>query len=243
MVPQVQGHARRFCCCFIFNHQISLRVSVVDLGEGDDNRLFEPIIGLCAAAKMRSTTSFFHTLRIYHLFAHAIHHQQCFALLPAVPIHMSYTPGHLRERVPKHVHRHRCRAPVRARIRELVRQPSKVRPDHRVTSDAWLHERAPLHARKCSHEGAAHAQVPQGGDGLQRERRGVYVVVRIREVRRAAHTCRTSHASHVRPTATRSKLHLESPWHPRAGAPMGRSSAHAATGTSGDCTSLSRAHR
>lgn len=114
--------------------------------------------------------------------------------MPAVPFHMCYIPEQLRVRVPKDVHGHWCCSPVRARIRQLIRQPSKVRPDYRVTRDARPHERALRHARKCSNEGAAHAQVPQGGDGFQSERRGVDVVVRVRKVRRTAHTCRTSHA-------------------------------------------------
>lgn len=33
-VPQVQSHARRFCCGVIFNHQVSLRVRGVDWGRG-----------------------------------------------------------------------------------------------------------------------------------------------------------------------------------------------------------------
>ena len=51
------------------------------------------------------------------------------------------------------------------------------------------------HARECAHEGAAHAEVPQGGDGFERKGRGVDLVIRLSEVRSAAHACTGCHAS------------------------------------------------
>ncbi len=89
--------------------------------------------------------------------------------------------------MPEHVHRHRRGTPLAPRVRELVRQPAKVRPAHGVTARAGR-AGAEVHARECAHEGAAHAEVPQGGDGFEGERRGVDVVICIGQVCGAADT-------------------------------------------------------
>ena len=137
-----------------------------------------------------------------HLYTHTyIYFNPPVALL-LLPPHRPPTNHSLlsRESMPEHIHRHRCRAPARARVRELIRQPPEVRHAQSVTCHRASHVTRccctqARHARECAHEGAAHAEVPQGGDGFERKGRGVDLVIRLSEVRSAAHACTGCHAS------------------------------------------------
>lgn len=96
--------------------------------------------------------------------------------------------------MPKNVHRNGRRPPCSARIRQLVRQPSEVRHAQRVTRPAQQ-TRAPAGlSREGADKGAAQAQVPEGGNGVEGEGRGVDLVVRIGKIGGAADACNKSHA-------------------------------------------------
>lgn len=92
--------------------------------------------------------------------------------------------------MPKNVHRNRRRLPCGARIRQLVRQPPEVRHAQRVTALRLAHTTA--HSREGADEGAAQAEVPQGGNGVEGKGRGVDLVVRVGKIGGAADACNSA---------------------------------------------------
>ena len=109
--------------------------------------------------------------------------------------------------MPEHVHRHGCCAPLRSSERQFVGQPAKVGPECGVTVRA-RGTGADMHARECADKGAAHAEVPQRGDGLEGKCRSVDVVICISQVCSAAHTCTARHITCRVRQATRPPQHI-----------------------------------
>lgn len=136
-------------------------------------------------------------LYIYTHIYISIHRLLCSCCLPIVPQQITVS-SHGKACQNTSIDTGAARPPVRAYASSYaslpkldMRRVSHVTVSH-VTRCCCTQAR---HARECAHEGAAHAEVPQGGDGFERKGRGVDLVIRLSEVRSAAHACTECHAS------------------------------------------------